>query len=276
MNLTVDASVVIKWFVAEPMRDEARLVLSHRVNLYAPEFVVAEFGNAIWKKARRKEIPDPGPYLQEIPALPNIIDLYSIASLAERAAQIAFELDHPIYDCLYLACADVTGPDLLTADRRFADKAAGRFSRARVHYLGGGGVADWLAKEAASPVIEKETMEALFAAHEDFEKTENSVLNALFDGTTGLRILRENDWKFFDDSLSYRRLVESIRTLKIEERVDLLAIGWFGAGYYSDWPQSLAHAEEMVSVLDPKYAASYGHHWREGYAKVAGRGRLKD
>ena len=270
MNLTVDASVVVKWFVAEPMGDEARLVLGHRVQLHAPELVVAEFANTIWKKVRRKEIPDPGPYLQEIPALPNIIDLYPIANLAERAAQIAFELDHPIYDCLYLACAEITNSDLITVDRRFADKVAERLPRSCVHYLGGHGVADWLAKVTTAPVIEKETMEALLTAHEDFEKTDESLLNALFDGTTGLRILQEQHWKFFDDSLPYRRLVESIRKLKIEERIDLLAIGWFGAGYYPDWPKSLAHAEEMGPHLDSRYAASYSHHWLEGYARVTG------
>ena len=270
MKLTVGASVVIKWFVAEPMCDEARLVLGHRVQLHAPELLLAEFANTVWKKARRKEVPDPGPYLGELPALPNIIALYPIVSLAERATEIAFEMDHPIYDCLYLACAEITDSDLITADRRFADKVAERLPGSGVYYLGGRGVADWLAKEATMPVIEKATMEVLLAAHEKFEKTEQSILDALFEGTTELRILRDEDRKLFVDSPSYRQLVESIRNLNIEERVDLLAIGWFGAGLYPDWPQSLAHAEKMVSVLDPKYAAGYGHHWRAGYSRLTG------
>ena len=111
-------------------------------------------------------------------------------------------------------------------------------------------------------------MKVLLAAHEDFEKTEQSVLDALFEGTTGLRILRDEDRKLFVDAPSYRQLVESIRKLNIEERVDLLPIGWFGAGLYSNWPQSLAHAENMVSVLDPKDAAGYSHHWRAGYSRL--------
>ena len=268
MNLTVDASVVIKWFVAEPMGEEARLVLSHRVNLHAPELVVAEFANAIWKKSRRKEIPDPGPYLQEIPALPNIIDLYSIASLAERAAQIAVELDHPIYDCLYLACAEITDSDLLTADRRLADKVAERLPGFGVHYLGGHGVADWLAKPTTVPVIEEETMETLLAAHEKFQETEHSVIDALFGETRKLRILSPEDQELFSNSVPYRRLVESIGKLSEEEFIALLAVGWLGAGLFPDWSQSLAHAEKMVSLLDSKYAAGYGRYWREGYARV--------
>ena len=265
MNLTVDASVVIKWFVAEPMGDEARLVLSHRVKLHAPELVVAEFANTIWKKARRGEIPDPGPYLQEIPALPNIIDLYPIVNLAERAAQIAFELDHPIYDCLYLACAETTGSDLITADRRFADKVAERLPGTCVHYLGEPGVTDWLVKTTTAPIIEKEAMEALLAKHEKFQDTEESVIDALFSESTKLRILSPEDQEqCFSNSLPYRRLVESIGKLNDEEFIALLAVGWLGAGLFPDWPKSLAHADKMVSLLDSKYAAGYGRYWREG------------
>ena len=33
MKLTVDASVVVKWFVQEPLFQQARLVLTHRHDL---------------------------------------------------------------------------------------------------------------------------------------------------------------------------------------------------------------------------------------------------
>ena len=53
MRLTVDASVVTKWFVPEPLFEEARLVLVHHVDLHAPDMLLAEFANNIWKKRRR-------------------------------------------------------------------------------------------------------------------------------------------------------------------------------------------------------------------------------
>ena len=31
MKLTIDASIVVKWFVAEPLSDAARRLLSHRI-----------------------------------------------------------------------------------------------------------------------------------------------------------------------------------------------------------------------------------------------------
>ena len=270
MKLTVDASVVIKWFVAESLCDEARLVLGRRVRLHAPELVLAELANTIWKKARRNEVPDPGPYLAELATLPDVIDLCPIRHLAERAAQIAFELDHPIYDCLYLACAEITDSDLITADKRFADKVSERMTGTRVRYIGEPGVADSLGAAATAPVIEKETVDALIAAYEFIEKTEQSVLDALTRETPGLRILSVENQELFLNSPSYRHLVDSIRKLNIEERIDLLALGWIGAGLFPDWRRSFAHAEEMVASFDPKYAAGYGHNWRAGYARVTG------
>jgi len=39
-------------------------------------------------------------------------------SMAENALRIAVQLDHPVYDCVYLALAVETGLQLLTADQR--------------------------------------------------------------------------------------------------------------------------------------------------------------
>ena len=142
MKLTVDASVVVKWFVQEPLFQQARLVLTHRHDLYAPEILLAEFANVIWKKARRGEIADPGPHFAELRELGDIVALYRIAELVDRAASISSDLDHPIYDCLYLACAEAAGSALVTADRRFADKASAKYSHVLICHIGTPGFAD--------------------------------------------------------------------------------------------------------------------------------------
>ena len=270
MKLTVDASVVVKWFVAEPMYEEARLALGLRIELHAPELVLAESANTLRKKSRRKELVGPQPYLNELGALPDVIVLWSARRLIERAIRIAFEIDHAIYDCLHLACAETTGSELIAADKRFADNAAKRSHGPGVRCIGAPGVVDWLAAGATAPVIRRETVEGLIAAHDAFERTEQSVLDALFDETVRLRIPREEDRKLFLDSPAYRRLVDSIRKLSTEESIDLLALGWLGAESFPDWRRCHAHAEEMVTTLDPAYAASYGHAWRAGYARLTG------
>ena len=270
MNLTVDASVVVKWFVAEPMHDEARLVLGRRIRLHAPELLLAEYTNTIWKKARRKELPDAGPYLDELVALPDIIAFRPVGGLVEHAARIAFEIDHPIYDCLYLACAEITDSDLITADRRFADKAAELLPGARVRCIGTPGVADWLETAATALVIGQNTIEALIAAYDRFAQTERSVLDSLSSGTEGPRILNPEKSDLFLNSPSNRRLVDTIRELNDEERIDLLALGWLGAELFPDWRRSFEYAEKRVGTLDASYAAGYGNYWRAGYARVTG------
>ena len=124
MRLTVDASVVIKWFVPESLFEEARLLLTHPFDMHAPDILLAEFANTIWKKVRRGEIPDARPYMEELLGLSEIVDMHTIHELIARAGQLAREIDPPVYDCLYLACAEATDSILVTADRRFANKVS--------------------------------------------------------------------------------------------------------------------------------------------------------
>ena len=56
MKLSVDASAVVKWFVSEPLSENARLLLAHRLELHAPDLLLAEFANVICKKVRRREL----------------------------------------------------------------------------------------------------------------------------------------------------------------------------------------------------------------------------
>lgn len=265
MRVTVDASVAVKWFVAEPLHEEARLLVARRIRLHAPDLLLAEFANTVWKKARRKELPDARPYLDELSTLPGIVALRPIGDIAERAAQLSLGLDHPIYDCLYLACAEITDSTLLTADKRFADKADERTPGVRTRYLGAPGVTDWIDAAATAPVIGRETVEALASAYEIFAKTEESVRDVLSRGE--LRFFNLKDAKYYLDSPSYKRLVGLIGELNDEERVDLLALGWFGAERFPDWRSSLEHAENNAG-LDPGYAAGYGLYWLRGYARA--------
>ena len=270
MKLTVDASIVIKWFVAEPLSDETRLLLAGRIHLQAPELLLVEFANTIWKKKRRGELPDAQPYLEELVGLPDIITLHRDGELVERAASIAMELDHPIYDCLYLACAESTDSNLITADQRFADKAVAKLPDTPVRYIGAPGVADWIETAATVPVIQREAVERLIAAYEAFAQTEHFVRSRLSRGTKGIQVVNFDDLDPAIESPSYRYLIESVMGLNYEERIDLLALGWFGAGLFPNWRQCVEHAEKMGGGFDPRNAAGYGRHWRAGYKRVTG------
>ncbi|MBA2936291.1 type II toxin-antitoxin system VapC family toxin [Sphingomonas sp. CGMCC 1.13654] len=122
--LVVDASVAVKWVVPEDGEagggTDAALALLER-GLLAPDFLLAEFGNVLWKKVRRGEtaVQQASDALR---ILPTIVSLVPAASYMDKAFEIAVALDHPVYDCIYLAVAQVHDVALATADRRLAER----------------------------------------------------------------------------------------------------------------------------------------------------------
>ena len=116
MSLVVDASVAIKWFVEEIRSDAARAILESGEPLIAPDLVVPEACNAAWKKVRRGELSqEHGAAIAR--ALPMSFDrLITTAELAPRAFSLGHRFDHPLYDCFYLALAEVESAMLVTDD----------------------------------------------------------------------------------------------------------------------------------------------------------------
>ena len=264
MKLTVDASVVVKWFLTEPQSEEARQLLAPRIRLHAPDILLVEYANTIWKKVHRREIPDPQPYLAELVSLPEAVTLHRSGDLVDHAARIAVEMDHPVYDCLYLACAHATTSVLITADQRFAKKTAE--SGIAVWAIGSRDVADQIDAAATTPIIGGDKVEELIEAYKFFEKVEQRVVGDAGSRTEGLAILSSADIGLFLDSPAYKRLVGMVNDLADEERIDLLAIGWLGAGHFNaNWQRNLEHAYEMAGSVDNGYVVSKAHHWQAGY-----------
>ena len=54
-TLVIDASIAVKWVVDEDGTPEA-LALRQRAKLIAPELLVAECANILWKKVQRDEL----------------------------------------------------------------------------------------------------------------------------------------------------------------------------------------------------------------------------
>ena len=278
MRLTVDASIVVKWFVAEELSGEARLLLAHRLDLHAPDLLLAEFASTIWKKARRREIQDPQPYFDELADLPGTVTLHASDTLISRAAQLAVEVDHPVYDCLYLACAESTGSVLVTADQRLAGKVAECWSSIDVRYIGAPGAAGEFDAVATAPVIRREKVEELVAAHEVFAATHRNVVDALRLQSDGSSSVSLDD--LFDnlESPAFVQLRRLIDALNEEERIDIAAIGWLGSfgNARTEWRDHLEHASRMASELTARYLAGYGQHWRTGYERLTRTTRARE
>jgi predicted nucleic acid-binding protein len=119
MIVVVDASVAAKWFIDEDNTDEALILLDRPFDLHAPDLLYLEFDNILCKLIRRgllleEEGFDMRDRIQAFPIQP-----YSSQSLREKAFQIAVENGRSIYDCIYLALAELLEGRMVTADRRF-------------------------------------------------------------------------------------------------------------------------------------------------------------
>lgn len=117
MTLVVDASVAAKWFIEETGRAQALRMLDV-ADRQAPDLLLVEVANVVWKKVLQRQVSERQARFI-CASLAHCFDvLHSSDSLIERAIGMAIDLHHPVYDCLYLACAERAGGRLATADRR--------------------------------------------------------------------------------------------------------------------------------------------------------------
>lgn len=118
MALIVDASVAVKWFLAEHLHDEARSLLTSAEPLLAPDILATEFANVMWVKTRRGEIEADQAARALSAVAAGVPQLRRSIPLLPQALELARELDHPVYDCIYLALAQELSAPLVTADQR--------------------------------------------------------------------------------------------------------------------------------------------------------------
>jgi predicted nucleic acid-binding protein len=120
----VDASVAFAWFVAVPNAEQAALLLAAPPGtlLLAPDLVLVELLNAAWKGRRLGAITSEQFQVLASRASEPFSRLFPASALLARAAHWCRELDHPAYDCLYVALAERERATLITADQRLLRK----------------------------------------------------------------------------------------------------------------------------------------------------------
>jgi predicted nucleic acid-binding protein len=125
MTAVVDASVGAKWFFNEPETEKAEGLL-HAEDLVVPRLFLVEVANLIWKRHRRSEISQADAE-RSLELLVNGLPLRVAdeKGLIGAAFQIAQDLDHPVYDCLYLALAESLNCRLVTSDARLSRRLDG-------------------------------------------------------------------------------------------------------------------------------------------------------
>lgn len=120
MKWVVDASVAAKWLAPEAESTQAEALLDSE--LLAPDLIFPEVANILWKKHSRGEMDAAtasaaARWLTQVPL--QVVE--SIALITDALA-LSIRLQHPAYDCFYLALARQAGCPLVTADRRLVER----------------------------------------------------------------------------------------------------------------------------------------------------------
>jgi len=127
MQRVVDASVVAKWFLPEAHKDKAEKLLQdfidEQVELTAPDLLIAEFGNLLWKRANKIKdisVAQADQMFEDFLALR--VPLRDSAGFAGTALKNASSKDHAIYDMLYITLAEQDACEFITADEKLVRK----------------------------------------------------------------------------------------------------------------------------------------------------------
>lgn len=135
MPICVDASVAVKWLVAEPGSMEALRLLEEwrSETLVAPSLMPAEVASVLRKKVLRGDLTlDEGERALEVLAGFGF-DLRLDDRLVRAAWKLAARFDQPtVYDALYLAVAEAAGAEFWTADHALAAGLGGALPYVRL------------------------------------------------------------------------------------------------------------------------------------------------
>lgn len=118
--VVIDASVALKWFIPEP--DSDRALLLQATELCAPDLLLTEAGNALRKAVRRRLLTRSDAEAAFATLHASRIRWFASGDLSPEALAHALDLDHAIYDCIYLALARRLGTVMITSDERFMRK----------------------------------------------------------------------------------------------------------------------------------------------------------
>jgi predicted nucleic acid-binding protein len=120
-RLIIDASVAVKLLVDEDGAALAAFVY-RAFDLLAPALLLAECSNILWKKVRKGELSKAEAMTRSVVLTRTSIVLRPMEPLVEAATRLSIDLDHPAYDCFYLALAVAEACPFVTADERLVRK----------------------------------------------------------------------------------------------------------------------------------------------------------
>lgn len=120
----LDASAAIRVITGDPVASQWLDPLEHAPLVLAPELMLSEVANTLWTLQRSGNLNRLDPQALLVDARDLVDQIEPDRHLQVEALALACHLDHPVYDCLYLALARREAALLLTADQRLQRLAA--------------------------------------------------------------------------------------------------------------------------------------------------------
>jgi predicted nucleic acid-binding protein len=241
VSLVIDASVAIKWFFHEELRDQALAVIDLKTSLVAPDLFRAEFANVLWKKVRRTEVS-----VEDATLLTERIDTFvkcipTNSETARIALSYAVRLNSPAYDCFYLALAEQLGTKFVTADRRFAEKVVAAGLGHLVTEL------DRPIAPVKDLLITQADLNSVIALSQQFDATVAGVYREL-TAADKIRFVNTRELQPAWDSPAHGNLRHALALLSDAELKELAALAWLGRGYDGhDFAVLKKHADTTFS-----------------------------
>ena len=135
--LIADASVVCKLYFTDEgdaaLADKA-LFAPPRPALMAPELLLVEVGNSVFRRVRDGEMSRAEGDLAMRDMQRRFPRLFPVAPLMDAAWNMAIAMRHPVSDCVYLALAVRRRGLLVTADQKFLARVKeSRWSELAMH-----------------------------------------------------------------------------------------------------------------------------------------------
>ncbi len=117
----IDASVVAAAVFHETHGESAQRILASGDALIAPDLILAEVANVIWKRHQRGELDntEADELLLDVSRLP--LQLIPTPTVVNSALALATRTRRTVYDCTYLALSLELGAVMLTSDRRLVN-----------------------------------------------------------------------------------------------------------------------------------------------------------
>lgn len=236
--MVIDTSVAAKWFVREDGHERAAAILDYDGPIVAPALLLPELANVLFRKVILGQVTREQAEAS-LAAAPRLLHtVMPMEGLIDHAFLLALELNHPVYDCVFLAAALPAG-SLVTADERFAarcdDCGYDQFVASLEHF----------SLAALDPQVASEAIaEDLFQEIERLALVIDAAREALMrevsvPGPGGYPVVSGDVPILRTPVLARERLKKLIAPLPTDQLQILVALGFLGRPEYDlkDWPR---------------------------------------